>query len=188
MGKACGAGARGDHSDGPSGPWTEPTRGVCPTADRAGAGPNRVGRERRQGDRQDPEEGMLFHSAAVISCPDLFGRGSAGAFGDTAGIGAVEVQAPRIIIRLGLQPPLINAGPGLQAIFNFITANSDATRTVNGVPGGSVHDRDMTRPTTRSPATSVLPITTLCIVAVTAAHIPVGKRAPALRARERDKW
>jgi hypothetical protein len=104
-------------------------------------------------------------------------RGAAGGIGATADIGAYEFQ-----------PPPINPGPGLQALINLITANSNAPRTVNGVPGGSVHDRDMTRPTTRSPATSVLPITTLCIVAVTAAHIPVGKRAPALPARERDKW
>jgi hypothetical protein len=51
-------------------------------------------------------------------------RGAVGLLGDTADIGAVEAH-----------PPSINPGPGLQAIINFITANSDATRTVNVVPG-----------------------------------------------------
>jgi len=50
-------------------------------------------------------------------------RGSAGIFGDTADIGAFDVQRS------------INPGPSLPAIINFITANSDAPHTVNVVLG-----------------------------------------------------
>jgi hypothetical protein len=51
-----------------------------------------------------------------------------------------------------------------------------------------MHHRDMNRPATRSPATSVLRITTLWIVVVMAANILAGNGAAELPELGRDKW